>query len=965
VIRSQRLSVLVALTGALMVRQATAQTSRPEPKQPATTQRRGAAATARSEILPFKAVERTLANGLKVIVVPTGFPNLVSLQIPVQTGSRNEVEPGKSGFAHFFEHMMFRGTRAYPPEQYQAILTAAGARQNAYTTDDYTNYHTTFAKEDLETILRIEADRFQNLDYPEAAFRTESRAVLGEYNKNSADPMHKLIEVQRDHAFTTHTYQHTTMGFLRDIEDMPNQYAYSRTFFRRWYRPEYATVIVCGDVNPSQVLRLVQKYWGGWKRGSYQTAIPSEPPAKGPIVAHVAWPTPTLTWVTTAFHGPAFSETAKDYAALDLLLDLTFGPTSELYKRLVEEEQKVDQLWPYFPASADPGLMTVAARVKSDADALYVRDEVLKAFARIRSQRVGAQRLADAKSNARYGLSRTLDNTEAIAATLARFVRFHREYETLNRLFRVYDALTPADLLIAARKYIDDANLVVTTLSNRALPESMAQPPRLADLVSGESPANGLRFVRLISALPEIDVKLLFSVGSAHDPKGKEGLAALAASMIADAGSQAQTIDEIRRALFPMAARFDAQVDKEMTTFTARVHRDNWERFAETALPMLLDPGFREDDFRRIKDQHLNVLTQDLRSENEEELAKEQLAARLFAGTPYGHPVLGTVAGLQSITLDDVRQFVRSAYTRAALTVGLSGNAAGDVQARLERDLSRLSAGPALAAPFGVVARRPQGIEVEIIQKDTRATAISLGHPIEVTRGHPDFVALSVARTWLGEHRSSMSHLYERMREIRGMNYGDYAYIEAFPHGMFQFFPEANVARRAQLFEIWIRPVLPENAQMALRIALYELAKLIDNGLSQEEFEATRTYMMKNVYLLTATQDLELGYALDSNWYGIDEYTAYMRERLAHLTREEVNQALRKHLSSRNLSIVIVAKDAQALRDALVADSFSPIHYEGEKPAALLAEDKVIGGLLLGIRPEAVAITPVDEVFAR
>src|ERR671919_2339028 len=128
----------------------------------------------RRDILPFKATERTLANGLRLIVVPTGLPNIVSIQIPVQTGSRNEVEPGKSGFAHFFEHMMFRGTAAYPPEKYQAIMTRAGARTNAYTTDDYTNYHATFAKEDLETILQVEADRFQNLAYGEPEFRTEA-----------------------------------------------------------------------------------------------------------------------------------------------------------------------------------------------------------------------------------------------------------------------------------------------------------------------------------------------------------------------------------------------------------------------------------------------------------------------------------------------------------------------------------------------------------------------------------------------------------------------------------------------------------------------------------------------------------------------------------------------------------------------------------------------------------------------
>src|SRR5216117_918113 len=139
-----------------------------------------------SDVMPFKAVEKELPNGLKVIVVPTGFPNIVALYIPVQTGSRNEVEPGKSGFAHFFEHMMSRGTPAYPPEKYNAVITKAGARENANTSDDRTVYHIVFAREDLPKIMEIYADRFMNLAYSEPAFKTESRAVLGEYNKNSA-----------------------------------------------------------------------------------------------------------------------------------------------------------------------------------------------------------------------------------------------------------------------------------------------------------------------------------------------------------------------------------------------------------------------------------------------------------------------------------------------------------------------------------------------------------------------------------------------------------------------------------------------------------------------------------------------------------------------------------------------------------------------------------------------------------
>jgi zinc protease len=922
------------------------------------------AAADAAPVLPFKATEKTLANGLKVIVVPTGLPNLVALHIPVQTGSRNEVEPGKSGFAHFFEHMMFRGTPEYPPEKYQQVLTRAGARQNAFTSDDFTNYHTTFAKEDLETILRIEADRFQNLAYPEEAFKTEARAVLGEYNKNSANPISKLLEVQRDHAFTAHPYKHTTMGFLKDIEDMPNQFAYSRTFFQRWYRPEYTTLIVAGDVTPEVVLPLVEKYWGPWKGGRSDVAIPAEPAPRGPVLAHVPWETPTLPWVTVAFRGPAFSETDKDFAALDLLLEIAFGSTSDLYKRLVEDEQKVDQLFPFSPPREDPYLITVGARLKKPEDAVAVRDEILKAFAGTRAQPVDARRLADARSNARYSLVRSLDTTEAVAESLANFARFRRSYDTLNRYYELYDGLTPGDLQAAARKYFTDAGLVFTTLSHEPLPEAVRTLPPLARLEPTAAPA-ALKTVRTPTALPLVTAKLLFRAGSAHDPKGKEGLAALAASMLAEAGSREKRIDEIKRGLFPMAGQVSAQVDKELTTFTLGVHRDNWDEFAALALPMVLEPGFREEDFRRLKDAQRNALEQDLRANNEEELGKERLQANVFAGTPYGHPVLGTLAGIDAITLDDVKGFVGRAYTRAALTLGLAGDLPAAVAEGLQRRLAALPEGPALPEPAGVTGRRPKGLEVEILQKETRATAISFGHPIGVTRGHADFPALYLARTWLGEHRSSISHLYQRIRELRGMNYGDYAYIEAFPGGMFQFFPDANLARRAQIFEVWIRPVVPAHAHMALRIAIHELDTMIENGLSAEDFESTRNYLMKSVFLLTASQDQQLGYALDSDWYRIAEFTAYMREALAKLTRDEVNRAVRRHLSAKDLSVVIIAKDAAALREALVSDAPSTVTYDAAKPPEVLAEDKVIGARKLGVRPDAVRITPVEEVFAR
>jgi zinc protease len=626
----------------------------------------------------------------------------------------------------------------------------------------------------------------------------------------------------------------------------------------------------------------------------------------------------------------------------------------------------VDQLFTYFPQSVDPYLATVFARVKKGEDATYVRDQILKSFAETTASPVDARRLSDFKANARYGFTRGLDSTDRIGATLARFVRFDRSYDTLNRLFRVYDALTPADLQAAARKYVTDAGLVVTTLSKDPLAETLKSQPALLSLLPAAGAAAGLKTVSVTAAVPQVNVKLLFQAGSAHDPKGKQGLAALSAAMIAEAGSEALKIDEIKKALFPMAASFTAQVDKEMVTLTGVVHKDNARAFLDVALPQLSAPGFREEDFTRLRDAQRNALKEDLKSSNDEELGKEQLQVEVLAGTPYGHPVLGTSAGLDAITLDDVKAFVKSHYSRANLTLGVSGELSEEANAKLTQELAKLPEGPAPAEPQGVSGRTPQGRQVTIVDKETRATAISFGYPIPVKRGHTDFPALYLVRTWLGEHRSSMSHLYDRIREVRGMNYGDYAYIEAFPRGMFQFFPDPNIARRAQLFEVWIRPLRShEEAHMALRIAIHEIDRLAKTGLAARDFEATRSYLMKNVFVMTATQSQQLGYALDSRWYGIPEFTEYMRAGLQKLTLADVNRVIKKYVQTRDLQVVMITKDAAALADQLAKDVAPPIEYEAAKPQEVLDEDRAIAAVKLGIRPEAVRITPVDEVFAK
>ena len=182
------------------------------------------------QAFPFPVKEKTLPNGLRVYVVPYDSPGLVAYYSIVRTGSRNEIEPGKSGFAHFFEHMMFHGTERYSLDAYNAAIKQMGADSNAFTSDDLTVYHILANKAALTKIVEIESDRFQHLIYKEPEFQKEARAVLGEYNKSSSSPFLKLEETLQNTAFTKHTYKHTTIGFLEDIKDMPNQYAYSKVF---------------------------------------------------------------------------------------------------------------------------------------------------------------------------------------------------------------------------------------------------------------------------------------------------------------------------------------------------------------------------------------------------------------------------------------------------------------------------------------------------------------------------------------------------------------------------------------------------------------------------------------------------------------------------------------------------------------------------------------------------------------
>jgi zinc protease len=420
-----------------------------------------------SKVFPYPVHVTVLDNGLKIVAVPFDSPGLVACWTVVRAGSRNEIEPGKSGFAHLFEHMMFRGTEAYPKEKYNAILKELGADHNAFTTDDYTAYHVLAPASGLETILTIESDRFMNLKYTVEAFKTEAGAVLGEYNKNASNPFQTLNEKIRDAAFTTHTYKHTTIGFLRDVQDMPNQYEYSLQFFDRYYRPENCTLLVVGDVDPKRLVDLARKYYGSWKRGAYQVEIQAEPPQGGEKRLEVSWPNPTRPYLYVGYHAAAFSDTQVDMPALDLISQLLFSEAAPLYQKLVNDEQEVDLLFGAASDHRDPYLFEIAARVRKPERVAYVESAITAAIEDLKNTPIAAGRLDTVKSYLKYSYAMGLNTAGSVARGLAHYIALTGDPEAVNRVYATYDRITPEDVRAAARKYFARAGRTVVTLSHK------------------------------------------------------------------------------------------------------------------------------------------------------------------------------------------------------------------------------------------------------------------------------------------------------------------------------------------------------------------------------------------------------------------------------------------------------------------------------------------------------------------
>ena len=472
----------------------------------------------------------------------------------------------------------------------------------------------------------------------------------------------------------------------------------------------------------------------------------------------------------------------------------------------------------------------------------------------------------------------------------------------------------------------------------------------------------GIEVVELPSAhSPLVSLRLQFNVGSLHDPAGKEGLAALTAAMITDAGTRKRSYTDLVEALYPMAAAIGGNTTREVTLIAGTIHRDKLADYTALLEEALLQPGFSQSDFDRNKEQLVAGLTNGLRS-NDEALGLELLQDEIYQGHPYGHPSLGTVEGLKRITLDDVKAFYKQHYTQANLMLGVAGGYPQGYVAKLRQDLAALPPGVKSARDLPP-APKIEGRNFTLVEKQTGSVGIHFGFPLPITRADADYYPLMVANSFLGEHRTFNGRLMQQLRGKRGLNYGDYSYIEYWANPPSTSNPSPNVPRHEQYFSVWIRPVVPVDAQFALRDGLYEVQRLRDQGMTKEEFELSRDFVLNYSKLWAQSLSRRLGFMMDSRFYGIPYYIDEIDKHLKGLTVDQVNAAIKKYLQTNDYDAVFVTANAQKLKDTLEKDEPSPKTYNATPDPDVVEADKTIQALK--VKPTSIRIVPVEQVFQK
>jgi zinc protease len=404
----------------------------------------------------------TLANGLKVVLHEDHSTPIVHVELWYHVGSKNE-KKGRTGFAHLFEHMMFKGSKNVEPEGHPSRISSIGGQSNAYTNEDVTVYWQTIPAQYLPMVLWLEADRMATLRIDEKVFQTEREVVKEERRMRvESQPYGKLNEIIYDQAFTTHTYKHPTIGSMADLEAASIEDV--RDFFKTYYVPENATMIISGDFDPKEAMDLVQKYMGRVPKSDHRVPrdIPAEPPQTKERRVRLEESVP-LPAVVVAHH-ITYDGHPDSYPLHIASKVLSDGQSSRIYRKLVYEKQLALAAFGQGNLIEDPNLFYAVAIVQRGHTPEETVTALIAELDRLKAEPISPAELQQAKNQFARDYILMRESVKDKAQVLAHAAVLHDDITTADGEFNIFANMTAAEVQRVAQKYFTPENRLVITI---------------------------------------------------------------------------------------------------------------------------------------------------------------------------------------------------------------------------------------------------------------------------------------------------------------------------------------------------------------------------------------------------------------------------------------------------------------------------------------------------------------------
>jgi zinc protease len=856
-----------------------------------------------------------LPNGLEVLTKEVHSAPVVSFQVYYRVGSRNE-HTGITGCSHLLEHMMFKGTHRYQVGEISRMLTVNGARFNANTTYDYTSYFETLSSDRLELAMQIESDRMVNSLIDPAQMKSEMTVVRSELEGGENNPETLLDRGVWAAAYEVHPYHWPVIGWRIEVENVPRDVLYA--YYKRYYGPNNATVVIVGDINTDRALAMVRQYFGSIKPIPTPPPVYSQEPQQHGERRVVVNRAGNLSYLEMAYHIPEGKH--PDFYAFDVLSQImSAGRTSRLYQTLVETGLAVSAD-AGDPTLHDPSLFLLQATPRPGVALADLEKAAVAQFERVKNEDVSEEELRRAKNQIEADFIYQRDSVTAQATLLGRYDAWTGWRYLQSYLDRIR-AVSAADVRRVAQQYFVQTNRTVGWFVPTSEPASpgagpvgeaaaRAEPappnarpiplPKPSPALARSAPVtrtvlpNGL--VVIVSpnrSNPTVAVTgNMATAGQSRDPGNRPGLAAMTAGMLSR-GTQQRSSVQIARELETVGASSSFSTDEDALSFSGAALTKDLDRLLDVMADELRHPTFPAAELEKLRQQSLAGLQQEL-----QDPSSRASRAFLRAIYPVGHPYRPATPeededSLKAITRDELEAFYRSHYGPDAAILVIVGDVSPEqALAAVQRhfgDWARNPAAPRQLPPNPPLQQQP--VRETIPMPDKSEVVIDYGFAGQLARKDPDFYAAQLMNTVLGGGSGLNSRLAVRVRDQEGLVYTIYSYFDAGKvAGPFTMSLGTN----------------PMNTQRALASAEREVARMRDQGVTDRERQEAVAYLTGYFPVRLETNAGVAAILLVAEYYGlgmdyIQKYASYYEA----VTTSQVNEAARKYLHSDRATVVI------------------------------------------------------------